>query len=534
MRDGTELACNIRFPAKGGPFPTILVRTPYGKNHPESDLVPFLNDGYAFVVQDVRGKFDSSGEFHPMREDNDGVDTINWIASQPWSNGKVGMTGGSYCAFTQFYPAIQQPKPLCACAMSVMGHNLFKNCVYRNGVLELSLLAWLIINSGRVVNVNAVADWNRLFKTLPVSDMAEKAGYKIPALDEWLSHSRKSESYWQKLNYEGSYDKINIPVYLIGGWYDFYASAIPEIYGNLKKAGKKNNLKLLMGPWGHKPPSESTLGELSFGEQSIVNHHLEKKRWHDRFLKGIDNGIDKEAPVKIFTMGINQWREEDHWPLKKAVEKSFYLACKSSSNSMFGNGALLFETDSKKESSSYIYDPANPMPTIGGNALLPNIPQGPFDQRPIERRDDMLVFTSEELKKPLDVTGPVKAELFISSSAPDTDFVARLCDVYPDGRSMPLCEGILRTRFRDSLKTPKMMKKAEVCKVTVEMEVTSNVFLPGHRIRLDLTSSSFPRYARNLNSGGDNIYDKEFAVAEQTVFHSKSRPSRLILPVVEV
>jgi putative CocE/NonD family hydrolase len=366
-----------------------------------------------------------------------------------------------------------------------------------------------------------------------VSDIASKAGLEIPPLNEWLKHSAKKGAYWKRFGLDDYYDKIDIPTYLIGGWYDFYASAVPEMFAAIKKAGKKRNVKLLMGPWVHGVPTE-TVGDICFGQDSVVNHHEEKKRWLDHFLNGKKNGIDKEAPVKIFTMGINQWREEKDWPLKRAVDTSFYIGCKGSSNSMFGNGFLNKKPVSAKDSSSYIYDPANPVPTIGGNALLSAVPKGPFDQRPIERRDDMLVFTSEELKKPLDVTGFIKAELFISSSAPDTDFVARLCDVYPDGKSIQLCEGIIRTRFRESLEKPKMMKKGEICKLILEMEVTSNVFLPGHRIRLDLTSSSFPRYSRNLNTGGDNLYDKDFVQAEQTVLHSKAYPSRLILPVVKV
>ncbi len=534
MRDGTRLACDIRFPAQGGPFPTILTRTPYGKNYPESELVPFLKDGYAFVTQDVRGKFDSEGEFHPMNEKEDGFDTINWIAAQPWSNGKVGTTGGSYCAFTQLFAACLQPEPLCATTMSVLGNNLFKNTVYRNGVLEFSLVAWLVNCSGRVSNPNAVADWNKALSSLPVCDILKVIGFDVPIFDKWISHQHY-DHFWSETNCDAYYEKIETPTYLIGGWYDYYASTTPEIYTKLRKAGNGGRqLKLMMGPWAHGSQSDGKVGEIDFGAHSVIDRLSEKKRWLDHYLGGFDNGIEKEAPVKIFVMGINKWRDEYEWPLERAVETPFYLGSKNFANSLYGNGFLSREIADGKEVDEYVYNPANPVPTIGGNALLPTLAKGPFDQRPLERRDDVLVFTSETLEEPLEATGMPKAELFISSSAPDTDFIARLCDVYPDGRSIQLCEGIARTRFREGLDKEVMMDPGSVYKIEVELEATSNVFLKGHKIRLEVTSSSFPRYSRNLNTGGDNLKDKEFVKATQTLRHSLEFPSRIILPVIPV
>ncbi|OGV47554.1 MAG: hypothetical protein A2017_11305 [Lentisphaerae bacterium GWF2_44_16] len=536
MRDGVALSCNIIFPAGKGKFPTVLARTPYNKEsyNISSELVRrYLESGYVHISQDVRGKFDSDGVFDPFNETEDGYDTIMWIASQPWSNGKVGMIGGSYGGFTQIYPAKLAPAPLQAITPSVIGSNPVKNIIYKNGVLQFPIVSWILNTAaGRSALSQPVEDWNEFFTNVPIHDMATANGFEIPAFENWMSRT-VADKYWDTFNIDAFIGKIDIPVFLAGGWYDFYSDVPLRLFSEMKKnASMKKKVKVIMGPWLHALSTDRIVGQIDFGVSSLMDIELIKKLWLDRFIKGEKNGIDKEAPLKIFVMGINKWRDEYEWPLKRTEYTSFHIGSGNSANSMHGDGFLSEEKhESKSEKDLFIYNPLNPVPSIGGATLGPLI-GGPFDQRPAERRDDVLVYSSRALKKALEVTGPVRMELYVSSSAPDTDFIARLCDVYPDGRSINLCDGIIRTRFRKGFEKELMMEKEKIYKLEIDMDAISNVFLPGHMIRLEITSSCFPRFARNFNTGKKNIDEKNPFIAEQIIYHSKKHPSRLILPLI--
>ena len=532
MRDGVKLSADIRTPDSAGSFPVILVRTPYGNGGFSDALRAYVESGYAVVVQDCRGRFDSEGRFDPLREDLDGHDTIAWLRQQPWCDGRIGMYGGSYGGLTQYAAAWTQPEGLAAITPSVMGHDLFKNLLFENGALNLSIaMAWGARVSGRTQQVTPTTDWEQVYKHLPLITMPEAAGFRMDYYKEWLAHPTYDD-YWAKASVEQRHDQINVPVFHLGGWYDVYYAGAFRNYCGLRSQGgplARKHQKILIGPWAH-GLNTRTIGQVDFGVGAVVELESMKKRWLDRWVKGERNGIDEEPPVRIFVMGENVWRDEKEWPLARAEETAVFLASQRSANSLYGDGLLSFTPVEGGESDEYLYNPANPVPTVGG-AYLGDL-AGPTDHRPIERRDDVLVYTSDALEKPLETTGFIKLVLFASSDAVDTDFIARLCDVHPDGRSINLCDGILRTRFREGLDKEVMMTPGTVHDLEMDLCVTSNVFLPGHRIRLEITSSCFPRFSRNLNTGEPTATGTRMQCARQTVRHSQAHPSRLILPVV--
>ncbi len=534
MRDGVKLSLDIRLPEKWGPFPAVLVRNPYNNNvsgTPENErlLKLYLDAGYAYVTQDVRGKYDSEGEFSAYDEEEDGYDTVEWLATQSWCNGKVGMSGASYCGLTQLAAAKLGPKHLLAITPSVMGGDMFKCGSLKSGVPQLGSIAWQICNTGRTDKPLPLLNWNEFYKTLPLSNLDAAAGFDSPIFKEMLKHP-VYDSYWKRRSLDGYYNNINAPVFLLGGWYDKYSAALIEVFCKLVKAGKK--AKLLVGPWTHGLSAGRVGGQMDYGGASVIDIEVSKKKWLDRYLKDQKNGMDTEKPVRIFVMGINEWREEESWPLKKTKNISYYPGCKKAANSLYGDGFLSNEPAPGRGEDSYVYDPLDPVTSIGGSSLIPACPAGAFDQSSMERRNDMLIYTTEELRKPLEVTGFVKMELFISTDVLDTDFIARLCDVSPDGKSINLCDGIARARFREGFEREVMLEKDKVYKIEIEMDVTANVFLPGHKIRLELTSSCFPRFARNLNTGGEIYREIKPKIARTVIHHSKSYPSRLILPTI--
>lgn len=532
MRDGVNLSADIRLPADGRAFPTILLRTPYNNTGFSAAEAALVGKGYAVVKQDCRGRFDSEGRFDPLREDADGYDTIAWLRAQPWCDGRIGMVGGSYGGLTQLTAAWTRPPGLLAIVPAVMGRDLFKDLVYHNGVFGLAIaVEWGLGVAGRSGQLNDTTDWEKVFRHLPLITMDEAAGYRLDCLREWLSHPTYDD-YWAKASVEQYYADLDLPALHAGGWYDFYADGVVRNFGGIRSKGGPNarpNQKLIMGPWGH-GLGVRTVGQLDFGEQAVVGMDGLYERWLDRWVKGEPNGIDQEPPVRIFMMGENAWRDEPEWPLARATEKTLFLASGGAANSLHGNGALQYEPASGAETDRYVYNPDHPVPTLGGSAYRPV--NGPVDHAPIERRDDVLVYSTEALKKPVEVTGFVRMILFASSDAPDTDFVARLCDVYPDERSMILCDGIVRARFREGLDREDPMKPGTVYQFAIDLAVTSNVFLPGHRIRLEITSSCFPRFDRNLNTGEPIATATRWQLTRQTVYHSRAYPSGLILPVI--
>jgi putative CocE/NonD family hydrolase len=527
MRDGVGLSADIRLPETGERFSVLLMRTPYGNQDFVENERRYVEHGYAVVKQDCRGKYDSDGKFDHFNEASDGADTAAWLRQQPWCDGRIGMYGGSYCGYTQYAAAWEKPSGLLAITPGVMGHDRFLDGFYRSGAFCLDLaIAWGSGVDGRCGQPNVTADWQKILRHLPLSTIDQAAGYNLPWLRKILRHSTHDE-YWRNFSITSHAGDIAIPCLHIGGWYDLYSDGVLH---NYESAGKPS--KVIIGPWTHSCTTASS-GNIDYGKDADIDLDLVRLRWLDRWVKGVDNGIDREPPVRIFVMGENVWRDENEWPLARTKHTPIYL-CGKNANSLFGEGRLSFAPDYETTVDEYAYNPENPVPSLGGACLqVCNGSHGPTDHRPIERRDDVLVYTSDVLEKPLEVTGYVNAKLFVGSDAPDTDFIARLCDVYPDGRSIIICDGILPARLREGLdKFAPPMKSGEVYEIDLNLAATSNVFLPGHRLRVEVTSSCFPRFARNLNNGEDFATSTEIRLARQKIWHSGKYPSQILLPVI--
>jgi uncharacterized protein len=538
MRDGVCLATTVYLPEAEGAYPTVLVRSAY--NRISSQGMAFANRGCAFVVQDVRGRYASDGKWYPfVSEEADGEDTIKWVVAQPWCNGRVGMFGDSYLAATQFYAAMTGHPALVALNPRFMAGDCWKRAYYCDGAFSLGLTwSWLCFEcSGRTSEAAMMPlyDVAALLRRLPLveMDVASGAGV-VPWYRDYVTHNRYDE-HWRVLNVRKDFSRVRAPALLIGGWYDYYAGETFRNFQALRAQAPTPKLRdshrVLLGPWTHGISGTTKLGELDFGKAAIQENGV-TERWLDCLLKGGSPEQVQEAPVRVFVMGINQWRDEREWPLARTRYEDWYL---------HAGGRLSIEPPGDEQPDRYKYDPADPVLTRGGNhSIGPYNPglyelamPGPFDQRKIERRPDVLTYSTEVLKEDTEVTGPVTVSLFASSSAPDTDFVARLTDVYPDGRSINITEGIIRARFRENAwGTPRLMKPGTVYEFSIDLDVTSNVFRAGHRLRLAVTSSNFPLWDRNLNTGLDPATDTTWQAAQQVIYHGRRFPSRIRLPMI--
>lgn len=553
MRDGVRLATDIYRLKGAAPSPVLVARTPYNKNDLWRDTRDrYLRAGYAIVTQDVRGRYASEGDFDPhFQETDDGLDCFAWVASQPWSNGIIGTFGGSYLGGTQWLPARENPPALKAMVPEVTFSDMYEGNTHPGGVKVLHDLRWAAANIVRDAverrrsageDVPEEKDLPDVATVLDVLPLASHPAIRrfAPFYREWIEHP-SAGAYWDSISPASGYSNITAPAMNVSGWYDIFLYGTIQNYMGMKREGKapaSQNQKLVLGPWTHMNFT-GHFPERDFGSNAsaeAIDLDGMRLRWYDRWLKGIQNGIDTEDPVLFFTMGIDSWRTAKDWPLPETRYVDYFLQSGGSANSVSGNGSLSLSRPSGGASDTFIYDPMNPVPTVGGQVILPGEnSMGPRDQREVELRPDVLVYTSPVLKEAVDVTGNVRLELYVSSDAPDTDFSAKLVDVYPDGTAMILTNGILRTRYRDSMTHPELMQPGKVYKLDINLAATSNVFLPGHRIRLEVSSSNFPQYARNSNTGG-NIADEPaeaYRKAENTVHHSAVYPSRLILPVID-
>jgi uncharacterized protein len=527
MRDGVRLSTNIFRPGALGKYPTVLLRTPYGKGDAITTAYQsFLNHGYAVVVQDVRGRYRSGGVFEPINQEvNDSDDMLNWIARQPWSDGGVGMYGGSYLGITQWKAALTQNPHLKAIFPYVAGDDDYRDRFYSTGgAMKIGhRLLWLEENM-RAAGFRP-PDFRSYVQALPVR-MADVAatGHHLDAWHTVANHPTYDE-FWRSVSVREHLKDIHIPVYSVAGWYDNYVESDLDAFTIHHKVNPDD--RIMIGPWAH--VFSATFADVNFGKDAVVSLRPEQLRWFDRYLKNqpaANHGIEPPThPVRLFVMGIDKWRDEDEWPLSRAHSVKFYLE---------GANQLGNKPEAHTPPDEFVYDPHNPVPTMGGAVCCePRIfPWGPLDQRQVEKRSDVLVYSTTPLDTPMEVTGPIKVVLFVSSTAPDTDFTAKLVDVFPDGTARNLTDGILRMRYRDSLETPKLMAPGDVYKVTIDAGVTSNVFLPHHRIRIEISSSNFPRFDRNPNTGGPVADAKDVRKATQTVYHEQQRYSYVLLPVV--
>ena len=541
MRDGVVLRANVYRPAGKGRWPVLLTRLPYGKDLPLGsavlDPVQAARRDYAVVVQDTRGRFASEGDFVPFRrEAEDGVDTIAWAAAQPFSTGQVGMYGASYFGFTQWSAAVQAPPALKAMVPFVTWADPLNGVFFRGGAFELGTGAnWnlqqgfdLLVRRHRGDPTAMGAAFVALAQEL---DRLGEEGYASLPLTQFepLRKLDLAPAFFEAFEFgpdpkaadfatiAGKHDRVQVPTLNVGGWYDIFLQDTLAAFSAMRAARRPT--QVLIGPWTH-GTQRNPVGELSFGfasQAAFIDLRSDfggmQLRWFDHWLKGAQNGVAEEPPIKLFVMGANRWRSESEWPLTRAKTVRWHLR---------GQGGLSPDGPSSDEPDTFTYDPADPVPTRGGALLMsPEYPAGPVDQRPVEARPDVLTYTSEPMQSDLEVTGPVRLRLWAASDAPSTDFVARLCDVHPDGRSFNLTDGILRLSNLDGAEH----------ELWIDLWSTSNVFKRGHRIRLQVTSSCFPRWDRNLNTGRWAT-DSAMRVARQTVFHDARRASYLELPEV--
>lgn len=546
MRDGVTLRADIYRPKAEGKFPVLLVRTPYDKTGETTFGMKGAARGYVVIAQDVRGRFTSDGEWYTFKnESQDGYDTVEWAAALPYSNGKVGMFGGSYVGATQFLAAIAKPPHLAGICPTVTASNYHDGWTYQGGAFEQwfneSWGTGLAMNTmrRRVEESNALAGT----KTLPLADFAVLESLSAvgiaPYFKDWLAHP-DYDSYWKQWSIEDHYANIQVPVLSFAAWYDIFLGGSLKNYQKLKTEGgtdaAKHGQRLVVYVGGHAGGSNNRkVGAVDFGEKLPIDQDELTLRWYDSIFKSVVNGVEHEKPVKIFVMGKNEWRDEDDWPLARAKSTKYYLhSANGGAGGLGGNGTLSTAAPAEEKADQYVYDPSDAVPTIGGPLCCGALPTGigPEDQRPAEGRADVLVFTTPAFGKDFEVTGPVTLDLYVSSSAVDTDFTGMLVDVWPNGFAQNLTSGILRMRYRNSQEKQELANPGETYHVTVDLWATSNVFLTGHKLRLEVSSSNFPRFDRNLNTGEIQARGTRMIKATNVIYHDKAHPSALVLPVV--
>ena len=545
MRDGITLHADIYRPKADGKFPVLLTRTPYDKNGSADFCLKAAARGYVVVAQDVRGRYSSEGDWYPFKyESQDGYDTVEWAAALPYSNGKVGMFGGSYVGATQYLAAIAKPPHLAGICPDVTASNYHNGWVYQGGAFEQwfdeSWTTGLAMDTmSRHAFPASLVDWTQKLplSSYPVLEIPPAAGL-APYFTDWLSHP-SYDDYWKQWSIEDHYAQIQVPVFSLGAWYDIFLGGTLRNYAGLKKeAGTeaaRRGQRMMIYVGGHAGGSSNQkVGAVDFGNKLPFDLEEATLRWYDSLLKGVANGLNDEKPVKIFVMGKNDWREEDDWPLKRAKATRYYLHSAKPASGPDGGGTLSTSAPDDEKPDQYVYDPNDAVPTIGGPLCCQPLPTGigPQDQRPAEARGDVLVFSSPAFTRNTEVTGPISLDLYISSSAVDTDFTGKLVDVWPNGFAKNLTEGIQRLRYRNSLEKPELGNPGQVYHISVDLWATSNVFLPGHKLRIEVSSSNFPRFDRNLNTGEDQAHGTQMVKATNVIYHDKSRPSALVLPIV--
>jgi len=599
VRDGVRLATDVYLPGRGGlttgRFPAIVERTPYNKDGAADALSGyFVPRGYVVVVQDVRGRYKSEGRWRPIGDDGaDGADLLKWIAGQPWSNGKVGTVGTSYAGATQHAIGIANAPSLAAMVPVDAMSNYGQFGIRHNGAFELRWLNW-ILTLGNATGTRATAtglsqspngalaaaraaitpDAARALQEmgLHIQDYALSLPLRAgttplkfaPDYEAWLIEAMShgdNDSYWANMG-SSVVDHIaeyqDVPSYHVTGWYDSWGAQVANLnYVQLSKA-KKSPQRLIVGPWTHGGQGQSFSGIADFGQAAAIDMNAFRLRWFDRWLLGLSNGVDREAPVRIFVMGGGDghktpegrlfvggaWRDEREWPLARTVYTPWFLHA----------GGTLSATAPAASSAPtvYSYDPKNPVPTIGGNVSSEGVlmPRGAQDQRcypehwlckdtlPLSARGDVLVFQTPPLDRDTEITGKLVVKLWAGSNAPDTDFTAKLVDVYPPSRDFPagvdliIGDSIVRARYRESLKSAKLLDSVRPVEFTIEMYPTSLVFRRGHRLRLDISSSNFPRFDINPNTGEPLNQNRRWRIAENTVYHDAQHPSHIILPII--
>lgn len=554
MRDGVKLSVDIFRPDREGRHPAILVHTPYNNNSPgwTERARGFARRGYLVAISDCRGRYDSEGDWDPFgaKHKTDGYDLVEWLAKQPACNGKVGMMGQSYMGWTQWWTATQAPPSLKAIVPEVAPPDPLHNGPYQNGILVCWMMDWAAAQAGRTTQMarpgaygGFVATRNKDYMDLPYSKLCERRGaVDAPWFETWIRDNLSTSAYWRGIAYQTpeSYAKVTVPSLNVTGWFDANHPGTPMNYTAMKKFGKTAEARrprMVVGPWMHSWNTTRKLSGIDFGSQAIIDWDGYVCRWFDRYLKGLDNGVESDPAVFVFVMGRNRWYAEKDWPLPQTRWTKYYLHSGGKANSLNGDGTLSTVAPGAEPADTYAHDPGDPVPDTFTNGHV----DGPVDTRKGAIRNDVLVYSTPPLTEEVEVTGPIEARLFAATSARDTDWMMRLIDVHPDGRSVLLCDGVIRARCRD----PKQRGAFDAAKLS-EIEPdrvyeytlafwrgTGNVFRKGHRIRIEVSSSYFPYYLPNPGTGEDNVgLQKRRVRAKQKVLHDARHPSHVVLPVI--
>jgi uncharacterized protein len=565
MRDGTTLYADVWRPEGTGRFPVLMTRTAYDKSQPRNatiagvDPVRTVAEGYVVIYQDVRGRFTSEGHWGFEQEISDGYDSVEWAAQLPFSDGNVGMFGISYLGYTQWMAAIAKPPHLKAIFPMQMAGNIRDFLFPGNAFALGSALFWGAGQTADVLMRRAAGGENIMssmvgllglldtlpeaYKRLPLLGGNSVVSDNLGAYREWLEHAEDAD-YWDRIAFAQRLNLVDIPVFHLGSWHDVYAGPVPAIFAAMRKNGGSENTRssqrLLMGPWTHGQMASDVIGDLYMGlsaTSAIIDLPGLHLRWFDHWLKGKATGIMDEAPVRIYVMGENRWRSEQEWPLARTVWTPFYLHSAGAANTVNGNGRLNTTAPANAEPrDSYVYDPNDPVPTVGGPTVQPGsgvgANAGPKDQFRVELRADVLVYSTPPLDQDTEVTGPITAHLFATTSALDTDWTVKLVDVHPDGRAYSLTDGICRARYRKGFEHAELLEPKKVYEFEIDLQSTSNVFKVGHRIRVQVSSSNFPRFSRNPNTGGSIGLETGLRPATQEVLHDVEHASHVLLPVI--
>ena len=545
MRDGISLSADVYRPVSDEKFPVLVERTPYDRNGEAADANEIASHGYLVVLQDTRGRHQSAGNFYPFRDEiADGYDTVEWAAKLDHSNGKVGMFGGSYVGATQMLAAMSRPPHLVAIFPYVTASEYYDGWTYQSGALmQWFASSWTSILATDTLRRDTESslvpkEW---VNTLPLENYPI---LKTPApsslavyFRDWLQHER-DDDYWRQWRVSDHYKEMSVLGLHAGGWHDLFLKGTIRNFTGLRESGPTADVRagqrLLIGPWAHAPTSpDGKIGDVTFGKSAVLDMIHTTLKWFDYTLKGVKNEYATGPPVRLFIMGSNVWRDEQEFPLSRTRYTKFYLHSLKGANSIKGDGQLSTTAPGAEKADEFDYDPDNPVPTIGGRLCCgQSLPPGPADQRPNESRGDVLVFSTPPLSKDIEVTGFISVDLYASTSAVDTDFTALLVDVDESGYARFLTDGIVRGRYRESTRQATKITPGEVNKYTIDLWATANVFKAGHRIRLYVSSSNFPRFNRNLNTGDGLIGSSRSLKAHQIIYHDREHGSAITLPVI--
>ena len=580
MRDGVRLATDVYRPEGSGPHPVVLERTPSGKQRAVTSLTlalllpDLLDRGYVVVVQDTRGRFNSAGDWEPFRcEIDDGFDTVQWAATQPWSTGRVGMVGVSYSGAVQLLAAMGAPPGLTTIVPAAGGGDPYEHWLYgKGGSLDLCFsVSWALFlaqngalrqglverdldelraadaevegaimgdpDAARAALQRRAAIIGRAFAQRPVGDIPATQ-VAAPYLWQWLRHPSR-DGYWMDRSASQHYAKMRTPALHVTGWYDLLLEGTIATFLALRTGAAtpeaRDGQHLIIGPWIHgayTPCPPIPAAQVDFGQNAYLDVPGLELRWLDHWLKGEDAGIADEPPIRLFVMGDNTWRGEQEWPLARTRWTRWYLHSHGRANGLDGDGQLTTDPPRDEPADRFTYDPSDPVPTLGGCLSPYGLEPGVFDQRPVERRGDVLVFTSAPLERDLEVTGPVTLELWAASSARDTDFTAKLVDVQSDARALNVCDGIVQARYRRSVTAASLITPGVIYPYRIELTPTSNLFRRGHRVRVEISSSNYPDRAPNPNTGQPLNSAWVPVLAHQVVYHDDRHPSAITLPII--